>query len=198
MAWVCRNASGRKGDVVRDELIKRARNGDAAAFSEAASASITRLYAVARLILRDDDRAQDAVQEALVAAWRGIRALREPEAWETWLQRSVVRACYRQARNERSRQITAARVTLLHEPTTEDAAAAIADRDELEHAFRELSIDHRAVVVLHYFGGLQLDEIAEILGIPEGTVKSRLHRATQALRAVLAAGERLTLAGRSA
>lgn len=78
---------------------------------------------------------------------------------------------------------------------TDDAAAAIASRDELERAFRDLSMDHRAVVVLHYYGGRPLDEVADILGIPEGTVKSRLHRATQALRAVLAAGERLPLPG---
>jgi RNA polymerase sigma-70 factor (ECF subfamily) len=145
---------------------------------------------VATLILRDEDRAQDAVQEALVAAWRGIRALREPGAWDAWLHRSVVRACYRQARNERTRQIAAARVMLLKEPISEDAAMAIASRDELERAFRELSVDQRAVVVLYYYGDRQLEEVADILGIPEGTVKSRLHRATQALRAVIEAGER--------
>jgi RNA polymerase sigma-70 factor, ECF subfamily len=175
------------------ELIERARNGDAGAFSEATRSSIARLYAVATLILRDEDRAQDAVQEALVAAWRGIRALRELEAWDAWLHRCVVRACYRQAKNERTRTIAAARVAVVNEPTNDDASLAIASRDELDRAFRDLSVDHRTVVVLHYFEDRPVDEVAEVLGIPEGTVKSRLHRATNALRAALEAGDRYEL-----
>ncbi len=77
------------------ELVERARSGDREAFSALAAASISRLYAVANLILRDGDRAQDAVQEALVSAWRDVRALRDPDAWDAWLNRLTVRACYR-------------------------------------------------------------------------------------------------------
>jgi len=172
-------------------LVERARTGDAEAFSAAANASINRLYAIATLILRDPDRAQDAVQDALVSAWRGIRALRDPDAWDAWLQRNVVRACYRHARSETRRNLVWTSVTVLDEPTLEDAGTAIAVRDELEHGFRQLSLDQRSVIVLHFFVGLPLTEVADVLGVPEGTAKSRLHRATQSMRAALAANERV-------
>jgi RNA polymerase sigma-70 factor, ECF subfamily len=179
-------------------LVERARTGDAEAFSAAANASINRLYAIATLILRDPDRAQDAVQEALVSAWRGIRALRDPDAWDAWLQRNVVRACYRHARSETRRNLVWTRVSVLDEPSLEDAGTALAVRDELEHGFRQLSLDQRSVIVLHFYAGLPLTEVAGVLGIPEGTAKSRLHRATQTLRATLAANDRtVTTAERS-
>jgi len=171
-------------------LVERAQAGDEEAFSAAANASLGRLYAVATLILRDPDRAQDAVQDALVSAWRGIRALRDPDAWDAWLQRCVVRACYRHARSEGRRNVTWARATAVDEPTIADTGDALAARDEVERGFRQLSIDQRSVIVLHFYAGLPLTEVATALGIPEGTAKSRLHRATQALRAAMAADGR--------
>jgi RNA polymerase sigma-70 factor (ECF subfamily) len=176
-------------------LVERARTGDPEAFSAAANASIGRLYAIATLILRDPDRAQDAVQDALVSAWRGIRSLRDVNAWDAWLQRNVVRACYRHARSETRRNLAWARAAVLDEPSLEDAGSALAARDELEGGFRQLSLDQRSVVVLHFYVGLPLTEVADVLGIPEGTAKSRLNRATQALRAALAAGDRIVPAG---
>ena len=176
-------------------LIERARAGDPEAFSAAASTSISRMYAIATLILRDPDRAQDAVQDALVSAWRGVRALREPGAWDAWLQRNVVRACYRHARSEARRNLVWARVSVLGEPTIDDAGVTLAARDELERGFRHLSLDQRAVLVLHFYLGLPLTEVADILGIPEGTAKSRLHRATQMLRAAIAADARSMATG---
>jgi DNA-binding beta-propeller fold protein YncE len=77
------------------ELVERAISGDHDAFSVLARASIGRLYSIATLILRDGDRAQDAVQDALVSAWRDVRAIRDPDAWDAWLHRLTVRACYR-------------------------------------------------------------------------------------------------------
>jgi RNA polymerase sigma-70 factor (ECF subfamily) len=171
-------------------LVERARAGDADAFSAAATTSIGRLYAIATLILRDPDRAQDAVQDALVSAWRGIRALRDPDAWDAWLQRNVVRACYQIARRDTRRNLVWARAAVLGEPTLDDAGTILAVRDELERGFRHLSLEQRSVVVLHFYVGLPLAEVADVLGIPEGTAKSRLHRATQTLRARFDADDR--------
>jgi RNA polymerase sigma factor (sigma-70 family) len=165
------------------ELVERARSGDREAFSVLAAASISRLYAVANLILRDGDRAQDAVQEALVSAWRDVRALRDPDAWDAWLNRLAVRACYRWARKERRRNL----VELQLEPDedvagTLDFARALVERDDLERELGRLTIDQRAVLVLHFYLGIQLAEVAGILDIPIGTAKSRLHRGLEVLR----------------
>ena len=165
------------------ELVERARSGDREAFSVLAGASISRLYAVANLILRDGDRAQDAVQEALVSAWRDLRALRDLDAWDAWLNRLTVRACYRHARKERRRSV----VELQLEPDddvagTFDFARELVDRDDLERELGLLTIDQRAVLVLHFYLGLQLAEVAGILDVPVGTAKSRLHRGLEALR----------------
>lgn len=165
------------------ELVERARSGDREAFSVLAAASISRLYAVANLILRDGDRAQDAVQEALVSAWRDVRALRDLDAWDAWLNRLTVRACYRWARRERRRNL----VELQLEPDEDvagvaDFARVLVDHDDLDRELGLLVMDQRVVIVLHFYLGLQLAEAASILDVPLGTVKSRLHRGLQALR----------------
>jgi RNA polymerase sigma factor (sigma-70 family) len=170
-------------------VVERARGGDSEAFAALADASSGWAFSVATLILRDEDRAKDAVQEALIAAWRGIRALREPDAWDAWLRQLVVRACYRLASRDRGR-IVELRVDTPGEPVHEDSSRTLAMRDELERGFRRLPVDQRAVVVLHYYLGLQLTEVAETLGIPDGTARSRLHRATATLRTALEADAR--------
>ena len=168
------------------DLVERARNGDHDAFTVLAKASANRMYAVARLILRDHARAEDAAQEALVAAWHDLPALRDPDRFEAWLHRLLVRACYREAKRDRRRQeVEINEVTLGGaEP---DRSLLLADRDALERGFRHLDPDQRAVLVLHQYVGFPLAEIADVLGIPVGTVKSRLFRATQAMRSALAA-----------
>jgi len=171
------------------DLVIRAMAGDHGAFAELARTSIGRLYAAARLILRDDQRAEDATQEALVAAWRDLSVLRDPDRFEAWIHRLLVRSCYREARRGRRRWAIEMEVrpSVGHQP---DPALDIADRDQLERGFRRLDADQRTVIVLHYYLGLTLDEAADALGIPPGTVRSRLHRATQALRAALDADAR--------
>jgi RNA polymerase sigma factor (sigma-70 family) len=167
------------------DLVVRAMAGDHDAFTRLATASIGRMFAVARLILRETEPAEDAVQEALVAAWRDLSGLRDPDRFEAWLHRLLVRACYREAR--RSRRVTRLEVHVtpieLGEP---DESRAIANRDQLERGFRRLDPDQRAILVLHFFSGLPLTEVAGALGIPIGTVKSRLHAALSKLRAVFA------------
>ena len=170
-------------------LVERARQGDHAAFAILAESSTDRLYGVATLILRDSDRAQDAVQEALVSAWRGIRGLRDPDSWEAWIRRLVVRACYREADRHRRRR----RLVDTFDPTPPsigDGSADLADRDEIERGFRRLTVEQRAILVLHFHGGLTAAETGEALGIPEGTAKSRLNRALHAMRAALEADAR--------
>jgi RNA polymerase sigma-70 factor, ECF subfamily len=171
------------------DLVERAMAGDHGAFSELARASIGRLYAAARLILHDDQQAEDATQEALVAAWRDLSALRDPDRFEAWLHRLLVRACYREATRGRRRWSVALEVrsSVGVEP---DPAVDVADRDQLERGFERLDADQRAVLVLHYYLGLTLDETADALGVPPGTARSRLHRATGTMRAALDADAR--------
>jgi RNA polymerase sigma-70 factor (ECF subfamily) len=158
------------------ELVERARNGDHAAFTALAEASVNRLYAVATLILRDPDRAQDAVQDTLVQAWRDVRALREPEAWHGWLHRILVHACYSEERRQTRRRRLNDAIALLPN-AVDDPSSDVANRDEIERGFRRLTVDERAVLVLHFHADLSGREMAEALGISELAARSRLHRA---------------------
>jgi RNA polymerase sigma-70 factor, ECF subfamily len=171
------------------ELVERAIGGDHDAFAQLVGASIGRLYGVATVILRDRDRAQDAVQEALVSAWRDVRALRHPEAWDSWLYRLTVRACYRQARQDRRRIRFELDVMPDPEPASgQDMTTSLDERDRIERELGRLPLDQRAVLVLHFVLDLPLAEVAEILGTPIGTTKSRLNRGLADLRGSLRAG----------
>jgi RNA polymerase sigma-70 factor (ECF subfamily) len=180
-------------------LVERAQAGDHEAFSVLVRGSYPRLFAVARLILRDLDRAQDAVQEALVLAWRDIRALRDADAWDAWLNRLTVRACYRLVQKVRRRDVVE-----LHVTPDDDAQAhpdfsnAVLDREQMGAALARLPVDQRAVLVLHFYLGLPLTELAEILGIPVGTAKSRLNRGLAAMRRFVGAERPTELRERSA
>lgn len=172
------------------ELVLRAMAGDREAFDALASASIARLYAVAALILRDPDRAADATQDALVSAWQDLSAIREPDRFEAWLHRVLVRCCYREAGRERRRRMVEIR-SVLDDRGGPDEIPGLIDRDQLDRAFRRLDVEERTVIVLHHVEGFLLTEIADILGIPVGTVKSRLHRGKRAMRAALDADARV-------
>lgn len=183
--------SRRTGDGMQRELVQRAITGDHDAFSTLARASIGRLYAIATLILRDGDRAQDAVQEALVSAWRDVRAIRDPDAWDAWLHRLTVRACYRAARRERRRNVVELHVLPATEPAQDfDLSVSLAERDRIERELLTLPIDQRVVMVLHFYLDLPLTEVAVLMDIPVGTVKSRFHRGLAALRSTMGAGDR--------
>jgi RNA polymerase sigma-70 factor (ECF subfamily) len=170
-----------------EDLVVLAQEGDRDAFAALASGRVDRLYAVAFGILRDPERAADAAQQALLNAWRQLPGLRDPARFDAWLYRLVVTAAYTEAR---SRQVWARNVRVLRgEPTTPDGASSLADRDQLERAFRRLSPEQRAVVVMHYYLGLDLIEIAGILAIPAGTARSRLHYALIGLRAAILADQ---------
>ena len=174
------------------DLVEAARDRDREAYAELIRVRGDRLYALAQRILRDIDRAEDALQEALVIAWHDLPGLRDPDRFDAWLHRLVVRACLSEAKRER-RYLSNLRILPIDITATNDDFLSVADRDQLERGFRRLSIDHRAVVVLHTYMGLTLDEVADTLGVPAGTVRSRLHYAVRALRAALDADERSSL-----
>jgi RNA polymerase sigma-70 factor, ECF subfamily len=171
------------------DLVVRAQHGDQGAFASLAVAVGDRLHAVAHRILRDIDLAEDATQQALLSVWQDLPQLRDPARFDAWSYRLLVRACYAEGR--RSRQWTP-NLHLLpaDQPSEEEALSAVVDRDQLERGFRRLSIDHRAVVVLHHYLDMPLDQVADTLGIPVGTVRSRLHHAMRGLRAALDADAR--------
>jgi RNA polymerase sigma-70 factor (ECF subfamily) len=173
---------------MRRDLVEAAARGDHEAFEVLASSSGDRLYAVARLILRSTDLAEDAVQEALVTAWQKLPSLRDPDKFDAWLHRLVVNACADQGRQLRrwSQQVRPIQL----EVAVPDDTGAVADREQLERGFGRLKPEQRAVVVLHFYSGFSAAEIAGILGIPEGTARSRLHYATEAMRAALEADAR--------
>jgi len=144
--------------------------------------------AIAFRILRDFDLADDAVQSALLTAWREIRALRDPERFEPWLHRILTNACYAEARRRRlTSDLRLLPVEPVHGP---DEYLNVEHRDQLERAFRRLTVEQRAVLVFHHYLGLPLPDVAVRLGIPVGTVKSRMHHAKRALRASLDAEAR--------
>jgi RNA polymerase sigma-70 factor (ECF subfamily) len=167
--------------VDQRELVERARRGDHDAFAKLASAAITRLDAAARMTLRDPELARDAVQEALIRAWRDLPGLRDPDRFDARLHRLTVHACLDLVRRRRRRPIE---VELGPRDFSAplDALSDLALRDELDRAVARLEPEHRAVLVLRYYVGLSLPEAARSLGIPLGTAKSRLHRAIAAIR----------------
>jgi RNA polymerase sigma-70 factor (ECF subfamily) len=168
-------------------LVEGAREGDRESYERLARAVGDDLFQVAYRILRDLDCAEDAVQRALVAIWRDLPNLRDPDRFEAWAYRVVTRTSLDEARHRRRHGLI--RETVPVEPSEPDASRSVVIRDELAHAFDDLRPEHRAVVVLHYYVGLQLAEIAEILGIPYGTVGSRLHYALQRMRTTLGCGD---------
>ncbi len=171
----------------RRELVERAGRGDHDAFAVLATAAGSRLDAAARLILRDGELARDAVQNALVRAWRDLPGLRDPDKFDAWLHRLLVNACLDEARRRRRRPIEV-EIGPLHAPAIHaDDARHLADRDLVERALAQLDPEHRALVVMHYYLGYPLPEAAASLGISLPAAKSRLHRAMGALRRVLAA-----------
>ena len=180
------------------DLVEAARDRDREAYAELIRVRGDRLYALAQRILRDIDRAEDALQEALVIAWHDLPGLRDPDRFDAWLHRLVVRACLSEAKRER-RYLSNLRVLPIDVTATNDDFLSVADRDQLERGFRRLPPDQRALLVLHHYESRDTAEIAEILGIANGTVRSRLHHAHRAMRAALDAEARpIAVEGRPA
>ena len=171
------------------ELVDQAKQGDEEAFDALARLVGDRCMAIACRILRDVHLAEDAVQAALVVAWRELRTLRDPDRFEPWLHRILTNECYAEARRG-SRWSATIRLLPVEGPREAEGILTVNDRDQLERAFRRLTLEQRAVLVFHHYVGLPLPEVADRLGIPRGTAKSRLHHATAALRASVDADAR--------
>ncbi len=170
-------------------LVDQARRGDPEAFDSLARMVGDRCMAIAFRILRDADLAEDAVQAALITAWREIRALRNPDRFEPWLHRILTHACYAEARHRR-RWSEGLRLLPVEPDYGSNDILTVDDRDQLERAIRRLTVEQRTVLVFHHYLGLSISEVAERIGIPVGTAKSRLHHATRAMRASLEADAR--------
>jgi RNA polymerase sigma-70 factor (ECF subfamily) len=170
------------------DLVEAARRGDHEAFEVLATAAGTRLYALARLMLGDVYQAEDAVQDTLIRAWRGLPDLRDPERWDAWLHRLIVNACADHGRRGMRQPMQVQMIRT--EPAIGDHASSIGDVDQLERGLRRLKPQQRAAVVLHFYLGLTVPEVADALNVPIGTAKSRIHYAIDALRAALEADER--------
>ena len=171
------------------DLVEAARSGDREAYVDLIRVRTDRLFAIAQRILRDIDRAEDALQDALVIAWRDLRGLRDPDRFDAWLRRLLVNVCITHASRER-RVATNLRVLPIDGPAAPDDLLSVADRDQLERGFRRLPPEQRAILVLNHYLGYAPSEIAETLGIPAGTARSRLHHAHRAMRAALEADAR--------
>jgi RNA polymerase sigma factor (sigma-70 family) len=174
---------------VHRALVDRAKQGDAEAFDALARTVGDRCMAIAHRILRDPDLAEDAVQAALITAWRELRSLRDPDRFEPWLHRILTNECYAQAKQHR-RWSTVLRIVPVADTGDSAEILSVHDRDQLDRAFRRLTLEQRAVLVFYYFLDLSVADMAFRLAIPVGTVKSRLHHATAALRASLEADAR--------
>ena len=170
-------------------LVERARRGDREAFSALVAGSVRRLVGTAGLILRDASGGEDAAQEALIRAWRDLPSLRDVARFDAWLYRLLLHSCQDQIRRSR-REIPSEELLSTHGYVADDPAAALADRDEIDRGLSRLSREQRTVVILRYYGGLSDRQVGEATGLPVGTVKSRMTRALDAMRAELAADAR--------
>jgi RNA polymerase sigma-70 factor (ECF subfamily) len=178
-------------------LVEAAQRGDREAYVDLIRTRADHLFALTHRILRDIDRAEDAFQDALVIAWRDLPKLRDPDRLDAWLRRLFVHVCLEHAGRDRRRAANL-RVLPIEGPAAPDQLLTVGDRDELERGFRRLAPDQRAILVLHHFVGYAPGEIAELLGIPPGTARSRLHNAHRAMRAALDADARIEVGGRPA
>lgn len=170
-------------------LVIQAQSGDRGAFARLVDTEWERLRRVAYGILRDSALADDATQQALLSVWRDLPRLRDPSRYEAWIHRLLVRRCYAEAKHQRNSP-TSGPTLLESDPAPGDDYRAVEVRDELERAFERLSVEKRTLVVLHYYAGLPLNHIAEAMGVPAGTVYSKLHRTLKELRGLLEADSR--------
>jgi RNA polymerase sigma-70 factor, ECF subfamily len=191
-------STGRAGSpegAVDRQLVEQAQRGDEDAFEALVRATGDRCVGIAYRILRDADLAEDAVQSAYVSAWRDLPSLREPDRFEAWLHRTLTRVCYEEARKSRRFAANIRTLPIESSYAPEDVMTVVY-RDQLDRGIRRLSVEQRAVLVFHHYLGLTLAEVADRLDIPIGTAKSRLHHATNAMRAALDADSRTALDSR--
>jgi RNA polymerase sigma-70 factor (ECF subfamily) len=174
------------------ELVRRAARGDHEAFDGLVRFASNRLYGIAYRILRDQYVAEDALQQALISIWNELPKLRDPDRFDAWTYRVIVRSATAEARKAGRGGAT---TSLLPDDAdvsrAPDEYRAVADRDALERGFSRITAEQRSVLVLQHYAGLSQAEIADVLGIPLGTAGSRIHYAARALRAAIESDSRL-------
>jgi RNA polymerase sigma-70 factor (ECF subfamily) len=165
-------------------LVRRAARGDHDAFARLIEPRAARLLRIARVIMSNEADAYEAAQETLIAAWRALPGLREPDRFDAWLHRMLVNRC-RDALRKRSRvrEIDLGDA----EPEAPDVVDQRLAQDAVLAAFDRLSIDERHLLALHHVDDRSIAEIAGLLGVPTGTVKSRLWTARRKLERALEA-----------
>jgi RNA polymerase sigma-70 factor (ECF subfamily) len=171
-------------------LADRARHGDLDAFEELMHARIDAIYRLSYAIVGDEADARDATQETFIGAWRRLRELRDPERFDAWLQRIAVnsaRMTLRARGRRRVREIPSGDVAALAVAADGAVTTVRSDAALLDAALDTLPTDQRTILVLHHLEGHGVAELAAILEIPVGTVKSRLHTARRTLQDALAA-----------
>lgn len=186
------------GSLVGEPVAERERpalrlvDGRAAAFRELVDRQLDGAYRLAAVILGDRVEAEDAVHDAALAAWRGFDGLRDPGRFDAWFRRILVNGCRDRLRaRARHRVVNLGRELGDHDhPTMADPSDSAMTRDMLERALDQLDPDHQVVVTLRFGADLTVPAIAATLGIPEGTVKSRLHHALGRLRAGIREADR--------
>ena len=171
------------------ELVIAAQRGDQVAFVDLLRDRVDRLFAMARRILHEVDRAEDALQDALVTAWRDLPSLRDPDRFDFWIQRLLANMCIDHARRNR-RRYAQLQVLTVDGHSAPDELGRVVDRDTVDRAFRRLTPEERTVLVLRYYLGYEPSTIAEVLGVPGGTIRARLHHAHRAMRAAIEADAR--------
>ena len=179
---------------MRTELVVQAQRGDRQAFDALATAMYDRLYAIGRRILRDGHATEDAVQEALIRSWRDLRSLRDPNRFEAWMHRLLINACHDLSRRGRRFEVEVQTIALDRSDPTDDYET-VATRDELDRAFLQLPVEHRAVLVLTHYVGMTANEVGDVLGIPVGTVYSRLHYGIRMMRIAMVDTGKPAMAG---
>ena len=194
--WTTPPMGATSSEPMDRDLVVAAQRGDQAAFVDLVRSRGDRLFGIAHRILRDIERAEDALQDALVIAWRDLPDLRDPDRFDPWVHRLLTNVCIAEARRER-RRVANLRVLPAEDPAAPDVFLTLSDRDQLDRAFRRLTPDERAVLVLRHYVGYEPTEIADMLGISPGTIRSRLHHAHRAMRAALDADDREAAVGGS-
>ena len=170
-----------RADVAAIESDRRA------AFAAFVDGHLDRAYRIASVILGDAIEAEDATHDAVVLAWRSFASLREPHRFEAWFQRILVNACRDRLRKRRRSPVT--ELDAAGGRTARDELSGVDDRLVLDRAFTRLSPEQAITVALRFHADLTVDEIALRMGVPAGTVKSRLHAALAALGRALTSAE---------
>ena len=183
--------------MTEQELVARARRGDESAFEALVTENEKRIYNLCRRLTGNQEDAAELTQEAFLNAWRGLGRFQGESSFSTWLYRLATNACIDFLRKEKRRQSLSMTVSLDDEeearqvelPDERYAPEGALERAEARRAVAEglerLTLEHRQVLVMREIHGLSYAEIGQVLGLEEGTVKSRIARARGALRKVL-------------